>query len=35
MELHDGDGYRLCATVIYYAFRHRMTAGLTIGGVKG
>jgi multiple sugar transport system permease protein len=27
--------YALPPVVIYYAFRHRMTAGLTIGGVKG
>jgi multiple sugar transport system permease protein len=27
--------YALPPVVIYYAFSHRMTAGLTIGGVKG
>jgi ABC-type glycerol-3-phosphate transport system permease component len=27
--------YALPPVAIYYAFRHRMTAGLTMGGVKG
>ena len=38
VELHDGDRDRLRAaarSMIYYAFRRRMAAGLTMGGVKG
>ena len=27
--------YALAAVATYYAFRRRMTAGLTMGGVKG